>query len=97
MDFLLQMLLCISFRINGNDSCTELLVDLLGKGIINLKDRKGRTALHAAAYSDQGESMQILLGHKADVNGQDNTGKTPIMYAASNGHTSAVGKSKCSE
>lgn len=83
----------LASRINGNDACTELLLDTLGDGIINLQDRKGRTPLHAAAYSDQGDSMHLLLNRKADVNIRDNSGKTPIMYAAANGHVSAVGES----
>ena len=68
------------------------MIDTLGDGIINAKDNKGRTALHSAAYSDQGESMQILLGHKANVSVSDNQAKTPVMYAAANGHVAAVGE-----
>ena len=34
--------------------------------------------------------MQILLGHKANVNICDSIQKTPVMYAAANGHIAAV-------
>jgi ankyrin repeat protein len=51
-----------------------------------------RTPLHAAAFSDQCESMQMLLNHGALVNHCDTTGKSPIMLAAANGHAAAVGR-----
>jgi len=76
--------------INGNDSCTELLLDCLGLSVLDQQDARGRSALHAAAFSDQGESMALLLSHKAKVNIADSVGKTPIMYAAGNGHVAAV-------
>ena len=69
-----------------------MLLDLLGPSVVNLRDNQGRTALHVAAYSGQGESMQLLLGHRADGNVRDKVGKSPIMYAAANGHVAAVGK-----
>ena len=51
-----------------------------------------RLPLHAAAFSDQCESMQLLLTHGAQVNKCDTTGKTPIMLSSANGHAAAVGK-----
>lgn len=76
--------------INGNDTCTEILLEAFGDKIVNLTDGKGRTPLHAAAFSDQCESMQMLLNHGALVNHCDTTGKSPIMLAAANGHAAAV-------
>lgn len=60
--------------------------------VINDYNLTCRTPLHAAAYSEQGESIQILLSHKADVNMADYAGKTAIMYAAINGNASSVGE-----
>ncbi|CAC5397375.1 ANKRD28 [Mytilus coruscus] len=76
--------------INGNDSCTEILIETLGDSIVNCTDTKGRSALHAAAFSDQCESMQLLLTHGVSVNYCDKTGKSPVMLAAANGHAAAV-------
>lgn len=50
-----------------------------------------RTALHAAAFTDHVECLQLLLGHDAQVNPADASGKTPLMMAAENGQTNAVG------
>lgn len=52
-----------------------------------------RTPLHAAAFTDHVECLQLLLGHNAQVNCVDAGGKTPLMMAAENGQTNAVGKS----
>lgn len=51
-----------------------------------------RTPLHAAAYTDHVECLQLLLGHNAQVNAIDALGKTPLMMAAENGQTNTVGK-----
>lgn len=52
-----------------------------------------RTPLHAAAFTDHVECLQLLLGHNAQVNCVDAGGKTPLMMAAENGQTNAVGRS----
>ena len=36
------MCMYFCYSVNGNDSCTELLLDTLGDGIVNLQDSKGR-------------------------------------------------------
>lgn len=51
-----------------------------------------RTPLHAAAFADHMECLQLLLSHSAQVNAVDHAGKTALMMAAQNGHVSAVGK-----
>ncbi len=53
-----------------------------------------RTSLHAAAYTDHVECLQLLLGHNAQVNAIDMLGKTPLMMAAENGQTNAVGETQ---
>lgn len=51
-----------------------------------------RSPLHAAAFTDHVECLQLLLSHNAQVNGVDAAGKTPLMMAAQNGQTNAVGR-----
>lgn len=50
-----------------------------------------RTPLHAAAFTDHVECLQLLLSHNSQVNSVDAAGKTPLMMAAENGQTNAVG------
>jgi len=48
--------------------------------------------MHAAAYNDQVDCLQLLLSRGGDVNEVDCNGKTPLMIASENGHAGAVGK-----
>lgn len=50
-----------------------------------------RTPLHAAAFADHVECLQLLLRHNAQVNAVDHSGKTALMMAAENGQAGAVG------
>ncbi|KAJ7407256.1 hypothetical protein BTVI_63885 [Pitangus sulphuratus] len=77
-------------QINDNEGAAEMLIDTLGAGIVNSTDSKGRTPLHAAAFTDHVECLQLLLGHSAQVNAVDSSGKTPLMMAAENGQTNTV-------
>lgn len=58
----------------------------------SLHSSVGRTPLHAAAFTDHVECLQLLLSHNAHVNSVDSSGKTPLMMAAENGQTNTVGK-----
>uniref|UniRef100_A0A8C9RUE2 Ankyrin repeat domain 28 n=1 Tax=Scleropages formosus TaxID=113540 RepID=A0A8C9RUE2_SCLFO len=80
-------------RINDNEGAAEMLIDTLGPAIVNTRDSKSRTPLHAAAFTDHVECLQLLLSHNAQVNAIDASGKTPLMMAAENGQTNAVGAS----
>lgn len=52
-----------------------------------------RTPLHAAAFSDHVECISLLLSHGAKANAVDTLAhKTPLMMAALNGQTNAVGE-----
>ena len=54
--------------------------------------RNGRTPVHAAAYNDHIESLQMLLNSGGEVNRSDSLGRTPLMYACMNGQSAALGK-----
>ncbi|XP_072105570.1 serine/threonine-protein phosphatase 6 regulatory ankyrin repeat subunit C-like [Mobula birostris] len=76
--------------INGHDRTAEMLIDVLGAKIVNSQDAKGRTPLHAAAFSNRLHCLLLLLSHGAQVNAVDQAGRTPLMFAAQNGHCKIV-------
>uniref|UniRef100_A0A8C3JR70 Ankyrin repeat domain 52 n=1 Tax=Calidris pygmaea TaxID=425635 RepID=A0A8C3JR70_9CHAR len=78
--------------INNQDGTAEMLVEALGAKIVNSRDAKGRTPLHAAAFADNIHGLQLLLRHQAEVDVTDKLGRTPLMMASENGHTAAVGR-----
>ena len=52
----------------------------------NLVDRRGRSALHAAAVHNKPRTGEMLIAHGGVVDSQDNTGHTPLHQAASIGN-----------
>ncbi len=50
-----------------------------------------RTPLHASAYAGNVAALHLALTCGSDVNSVDYTGRSALMVAAENGHTSAVG------
>ena len=81
----------LRYRINGYDTCTELLIEAKGTRIIGLTDSKGRTPVHAAVFSDQCEALQLLLQHGASVNSLDHAQQPPLIYAAKHGQCLSIG------
>jgi ankyrin repeat protein len=57
---------------------------------VNLKDKRGETALHSAVYSNHLDIVQYLVTNHADVNLQDNNGHTALLRAAANNHLDIV-------
>ncbi|XP_075055694.1 serine/threonine-protein phosphatase 6 regulatory ankyrin repeat subunit C isoform X4 [Mixophyes fleayi] len=76
--------------INSQDGTAEMLIAAIGAKIVNSKDAKGRTPLHAAAFADNVTGLQLLLHHQAEVDATDQSGRTPLMTAAENGRTGAI-------
>lgn len=50
--------------------------------MINARDSRGRTALHWASIRGDLKTTELLLDADPDVNAVDNSGSTPLLYAA---------------
>ena len=76
----------------------ELLEDLLGgehAQYINSQDSWGRTALHAAAITENSRCLGVLLSAGANPNiacGPRGQYRTPLHISAEHGHSSNIGK-----
>ena len=53
---------------------------------VNYRDENGATILHHAAYHSRIELLAALLEAGADINGLDNNGNSPFMYACASGN-----------
>ena len=57
---------------------------------VNTPQRDGTTALHWAAYWDDGDSADLLIRAGADVNAANDLGVTPLWTACENGSAAMV-------
>uniref|UniRef100_A0A665UFA6 Serine/threonine-protein phosphatase 6 regulatory ankyrin repeat subunit C-like n=1 Tax=Echeneis naucrates TaxID=173247 RepID=A0A665UFA6_ECHNA len=76
--------------VNGHEVVAERLVKTVGPHIINARDAKGRTPLHAAAYSGNVSGLQLVLAQGAEVDAVDHCDCSALMVAADCGQTMAV-------
>ncbi|XP_048872259.1 serine/threonine-protein phosphatase 6 regulatory ankyrin repeat subunit C [Brienomyrus brachyistius] len=76
--------------IRGHDAVAELLVETLGSQLVNIRDAKGRSPLHAAAFAESVPGLQLVLRRGAEVNTVDHAGRSALMVAADRGQTAAV-------
>lgn len=79
---------CAAFQ--GSEFCIELLLNHFGKKLVQLRDKKQRTALHAAACDDNVLCLQMLIKEGADLNAADCRGRTPLMMAAGRGSCKSI-------
>uniref|UniRef100_A0A665UFP3 Serine/threonine-protein phosphatase 6 regulatory ankyrin repeat subunit C-like n=1 Tax=Echeneis naucrates TaxID=173247 RepID=A0A665UFP3_ECHNA len=75
--------------VNGHEVVAERLVKTVGPHIINARDAKGRTPLHAAAYSGNVSGLQLVLAQGAEVDAVDHCDCSALMVAADCGQTMA--------
>jgi ankyrin repeat protein len=60
---------------------------LLSNGAdVDLKDEKGRTALHYAAQQGQDTKVQLLLGSRPNIDAKDRDGEIALQRAVWQGH-----------
>ena len=64
----------------GHLGVAKLLIN--HKAWVNLKTEDGRNALHVAVIHDQVLLAELLLENGSYVDSTDNTGLTPLIYAA---------------
>uniref|UniRef100_A0A673WYZ6 Ankyrin repeat domain 52a n=1 Tax=Salmo trutta TaxID=8032 RepID=A0A673WYZ6_SALTR len=75
---------------NGRSGAAEMLLESAGVQMVNTRDTKGRTPLHAAACAEDVAGLQLVLRHGAEINAVDHTGRSALMVAADNGQSGTV-------
>lgn len=63
-----------------------------GQSVVWLRDIRQCTPLHVAALHNSVECSQLLLRHRAPLEERDYRGRTPLICAASRGHSLVLGK-----
>ena len=78
-----QAPLHLAVHMDGNgEAWFAEIIELLAKRDVNVKDSRGRTALHVAARIGCTESATYLLEHEANVDIPDHNGRTALHIAA---------------
>jgi ankyrin repeat protein len=65
----------------GEVGAVKMLLQHLGRQVLEETDKSGQTALHMAAKYGNGEMVAFLLSQGADVHSKDKDGKTVLMSA----------------
>ncbi len=69
----------------------DCVVALLSAGAdVNIRTKKGASALMLASRTGQTETVKAILGKGAHVNAQESEGWSSLMFAISEGHTETV-------
>ncbi|GAU98759.1 hypothetical protein RvY_09866-2 [Ramazzottius varieornatus] len=74
---------------NGKLPVASLLLSKIGPKI-DIRDKKGRTALMLAAGNGHLEMVTLLVGQGSDITALDNNDWTPLHFAAISGHLKVV-------
>jgi ankyrin repeat protein len=68
----------------------EAMALFKGEAALDERDRDGRTALHAAAETNNTEMVRFLLALGAQVDAEDGGGRTPLGICAENGFSASA-------
>ncbi|KAH6949109.1 ankyrin repeat-containing domain protein [Fusarium avenaceum] len=83
----------LATRAGAANLVAALLAKNTGSTFINCQDNDGRTALSCASYAGNNAVLEILLANPhVYVDKRDCNGRTPISYAAENGHALVVSR-----
>jgi len=75
----------------GSTSIVRILLEHVGGGVdLEMRDHKGRTALHIAARKSHIAVLRLLLDSGAKVNAVDGHGKTALFEAVAAGNKAGV-------
>ncbi|XP_062840143.1 inversin isoform X1 [Anolis carolinensis] len=74
----------------GSDDVIQRMLDLKLDIDINMTDKYGGTALHAAALSGHVSTVQLLLKHAAQIDATDVMKHTPLFRACEMGHKEVI-------
>uniref|UniRef100_A0A8C0W3Q6 Inversin n=1 Tax=Castor canadensis TaxID=51338 RepID=A0A8C0W3Q6_CASCN len=74
----------------GSDDVLQTMLSLKSDIDINMADKYGGTALHAAALSGHVSTVKLLLGNKAQVDATDVMKHTPLFRACEMGHKDVI-------
>lgn len=77
----------VSYRMDvpatGRDQALDVLLDFVRQAPLPTRDyAPGRADFYALVWNGTPESVQAAIDAGADINAPDNTGRTPLMYAA---------------
>ena len=75
---------------NDKEACADRLLETMNEEIVNLRDKAGRTPLHACVLNDNVDSAHFLIIRGSDSDAVDNQGKSPLMVAAQLGNYNCV-------